>query len=165
MATDEGRWEGEEFVMDLEKDKKEVAKLKVRKFNGNVYVDVRKYYDDGTKPTTKGISLRPDLFEKLLTLRPVIEESVELVEKRREALSPQHALKASTMRENDEVSVSIELDRGHQVRVSKFKQMTLVDIRSFYNGGPTKKGISLAPEIIEKVFTCPEWKAAVAKLK
>ncbi len=150
--------------MELEKDKSEVAKLKVKKFNGNVYIDIRKYYDNGTKPTTKGVSLRPDLFQKLVNMKDVIDESIELIEKTRTSLSPQNAARATVMRDGDQVKVSMELDKSHQVGISKFKAMVLIDVRNFYNGGPTKKGISMKPDVFNTVVNFDGWKEAVAKL-
>jgi hypothetical protein len=151
--------------MQLEKDKKEVAKIKVKKFNGQIYVDIRKYYDEGTKPTTKGISLKPELFEKMINFKDLVTEAIELVEKKRDTLSPRYAQAASIIRDDKEVSVSIELDRGHMMKVYKFKQMLLVDVRNFYNGGPTKKGISIQPDIFEKIAHWGEWEQAADKLK
>jgi hypothetical protein len=157
-------WIEGDFVMPLEEGKSEIAKVKVRKYNGSVYVDVRKYYDNGSKPTPKGVSLRPDLFSKLVGMKELVEESVDLVEGKIKSLSTQNALRASVMREDGSVKVSIELDRGHQIGVSKFKNMILVDVRSFYNGAPTKKGISLKPEQFRTLVDWSEWKEAVAKL-
>ena len=160
-----GEWnEDNEFIVDLEKDKKEVAKIKVRKFNDNVYIDLRKYYDNGSKPTLKGVSLKPELFTKLVSLKPIISEAVELVEMKRDSMSPQYMQQASVMRDDKGVTVSIELDRGHMVKVSMFKKMMLVDIRNYYNGGPTKKGISVDPALFTKVVNWGEWKAAVDRL-
>jgi hypothetical protein len=159
-----GRWIDGEYVVDLETDKSEVAKLKVRVFKGKVYIDIRKYYDNGTKPTPKGVSLSTELFEKLIGSKEVIEEGIDLVEKRIGFLSERTASRASVMRENNEVKVSIELDKSHQVTVSKFKNMTLVDIRSFFNGSPTKKGICLKPEVVRTVTSWKEWKNAVSQL-
>ena len=150
--------------MDLEQEKSEVARLKIRKFNGNVYVDIRKYYDNGTKPTQKGISLRPDMFEKLANMKDLVEQSIELVDKRITSLSPQNAARATVMRDGDDVKVSIELDRGHQIGVSKFKSMMLIDVRNYYNGAPTKKGISLKPELFRMIANLEDWKEAVRKL-
>ena len=151
--------------MQLEKDKKEVAKIKVKNFNGQVYVDIRKYYDEGTKPTTKGISLKPEIFEKMINYKDLVSEAIELVEKKRDSLSPRYEQVASIIRDDKKVSVSIELDRGHMMKVYKFKQMLLVDVRNFYNGGPTKKGISIQPDIFEKISHWGEWKQAADKLK
>jgi hypothetical protein len=154
-----------EFVAPLEKGKSEITKIKVKKFSGNIYVDIRKFYDEGSKPTPKGISLRPELFEKLIFLRPVIEQSVDLVEKTRDSLAPEHAGRASVMRDGSEVKVSIELDKSIQIGVSRFKNMTLIDVRSFYNGAPTKKGVSLKPDMFRAVVEWDQWKEAVAKLR
>lgn len=160
-----GVWVEGDFVFDLEKDKKEVSKIKVHKFKDNLYIDIRKYYDNGTKPTAKGISLKPELFEKLKNLSPVIYEAVELIEKKRDSLSPHFQQKATVMRDDKEITVSLELDKYNIVRVSKFKKLMLIDIRNFYNGGPTKKGISLAPEIFRKIADWSEWKEALVKLR
>lgn len=42
-------------------------KVSIRKFKGETYIDIREYYEkDGEKkPTKKGISLKPELWEKL----------------------------------------------------------------------------------------------------
>jgi hypothetical protein len=149
----------------LEKDKKEVAKVKVRQFKNNLYVDIRKFYDNGTKPTAKGISLKPELFEKLVNLSPVIYESIQLIEKERNSISAEYQHQATIMKDGDETTVSMELDKYNVVRVSKFKKMMLIDIRNFYNGGPTKKGISLQPDLYKKIANWSEWKDALKKLR
>lgn len=152
-------------MVDLEKDKSEVAKLKVRKYNGSVFVDIRKYYDNGTKPTPKGVSLRPELFGKLVSMGPLLEEAVGLVEKTLSSFSPQNTGRASITRDGGDVKVSAELDKNYQIGVSRFKNMTLIDIRNYYNGGPTKKGISLKPDLFRAIAEWDEWKEAVSKLK
>ncbi|CAL6104645.1 Transcriptional_coactivator p15 domain-containing protein [Hexamita inflata] len=51
---------------------------KVNQFNGQYYVDIRKYYEDKItgkqKPTSKGISLTIKQFEKLLNNMDKIDE-------------------------------------------------------------------------------------------
>jgi hypothetical protein len=151
-------------VVALEHDKKEVTKVKVRKYQGNVYIDVRKYYDNGSKPTMKGVSFKPDLFTKFQNLGPLIKNSIALVEGRIDSLEGNAAAAASITRDGSETIVSAELDKYHMIKVSKFKHMTLVDIRNYYNGGPTKKGISMSPEIVESLLNWTEWKSAMQKL-
>ena len=158
-------WVDGDFVMDLESGKKEVAKIKVRKYQGNIYVDIRKYYDEGTKPTQKGISLKPDLFEKLCNWKELIDDAKSLVEGKSTGLTSRYAQFASITRDGTDVTVSADLDKGHVVKVYKFKNMLLIDIRNYYNGGPTKKGISLSPEVFDTIINWTEWKQAVVKLK
>lgn len=146
-----------------ESDKKEVAKLKVRKFNNNVSVDIRKYYDNGSKPTPKGVSLKPDLFGKLCNWKNIISECCDLVEGKIAALKERHTFVSLTTDDKETVAY-IELDAYHKVKVYLFKKMLLVDIRSYYSGGPTKKGISVSPETFEKIVNVSEWKDAVKKL-
>ncbi len=150
--------------MALDQDKKEVTKVKVRKYEGNVYVDVRKYYDNGSKPTMKGMSFKPDLFTKFQTWAPLIRESVKLVEGRVSALENPFAASATIARDGSEITVSAELDKYHMLKIYKFKHMTLVDVRNYFRGGPTKKGISLSPEIVETLLEWKEWKDAMQKL-
>ena len=163
-AAPTGEWIENEFVVALEEGKKEVAKVKVRKFQGNIYIDVRKYYENGTKPTTKGVSFKPDLFSKFQNWAPLVRESVDLVEGKIDSLTNQFASAASITRDGSEVSVSAELDKYHMLKVYKFKRMTLVDIRNYYNGGPTKKGIALSPEIVHVLLNWKEWRDAMQKL-
>jgi len=56
-------------------DKRRVT---IRKFKGNVYVDIREFYEDQGefKPGKKGISLSADQFLKLKELMPSIEKEV-----------------------------------------------------------------------------------------
>jgi hypothetical protein len=161
-----GTWTDGEYVVPLEpNDKKEVAKLKVKKFQGNIYIDIRKYYDEGTKPTQKGISMKPDLFEKLRGWSGLVRESMDLVTGKISSLTVPQASLASIMRDGSETSVTAELDKGHVLKVYQFKKMLLIDIRNYYNGGPTKKGISISPELFEKIVGWNDWKTVVDKLR
>jgi hypothetical protein len=151
-------------VVELEKaEKKEQAKLKVRKFNGKVSVDIRKYYDNGSKPTPKGVSLKPELFEKLCAWKEIVDEGCDLVQGKISALKDQHMF-VSITREGTDTNVYFELDAYHKVRVYVFKKMLLVDIRNYYNGGPTKKGISVSHEVFKSMVALSGWKEAVTKL-
>jgi hypothetical protein len=145
-------------------DKKEVAKLKVRKFQNNVYIDIRKYYDEGSKPTQKGISLKPELFETLRGWAELIRESLDLVKGKIPSLTVPQASLVSIMRDGNQTTVTAQLDRGHVVKVYEFKKILLIDIRNYYNGGPTKKGISISPEMFEKLVSWNNWKTIVDKL-
>jgi len=160
-----GEWIDGEYVIALESGKKEIAKLKIRKFQGNCYIDIRKYYDEGTKPTQKGISMKPDIFEKLHAWEPLIRESMDLVNGKISSLTTTQASVASIMRDGSETTVTAELDRGHVVKIYCFKKMLLIDIRNYYNGGPTKKGISIGPDLFEKIIAWKDWKGVVEKLK
>jgi predicted transcriptional regulator len=54
-------------------------KLSVRKYMGKVYIDIREFFEkDGqTLPTKKGISLTPDLWEKIKKYQNEIDEAIE----------------------------------------------------------------------------------------
>ena len=151
-------------MIPLDQDKKEVTKLKVRKFQGNVYIDVRKYYDNGSKPTLKGMSFKPDLFTKFQTWAPLIRESVDLVEGRVSSLANPFSASATIARDGSDITVTAELDKYHMLKIYKFKHMTLIDVRNYYNGGPTKKGIALSPEIVEILLEWKGWKDVMQKL-
>lgn len=112
----------------------------------------------------KGVSFKPDLFTKFQNWAPLIRESVDIVEGRTSALTNPFASSASIMRDGSDVSVSAELDKYHMLKVYKFKHMTLVDVRNYYNGGPTKKGIALSPELVDVLLDWKEWKEAMQKL-
>ncbi len=164
VGGDTGKWMDNEFVVELEpSEKKEVAKLKVRKFNDKVSVDIRKYYDNGSKPTPKGVSLKPELFEKLCAWGDIVSECCDLVEGKTTCLKEKHSF-VSTTTENNEINAYLELDAYHKVRVYMFKKLLLVDIRNYYSGGPTKKGISVSPEVFSKIVNLANWKDAVKKL-
>lgn len=52
--------------------------VKVREFKGKVYIDIREFYEKNGEllPGTKGISLNPDTWRKLLSLGDEINEAV-----------------------------------------------------------------------------------------
>ena len=90
-----------------------------------------------------------------------MNEAKEIVNKNQEAKFTRSNIPADIVSENDSVYVTTELDKTHILKVYKFKAYTLIDIRSHYSGGPTKKGISLQPEIFEKIIKWTTWKKAL----
>lgn len=159
-----GHWVENEFVVELEPaGKQEVAKMKIRKFNGKVSVDIRKHYDNGTKPTPKGVSLKPELFEKLTSWKKIISECCDLVQGKIQSIKDKPTF-LSTTAEKDDINAYLDLDQYTKVRVYLFKKMLLIDIRSYYNGGPTKKGISVSHDVFERIVNVREWREAVKKL-
>ena len=159
-------WIDGEFVLKLQPGAKaDQAKVKVRQFQGKVYVDIRKYYDNGTKPTPKGVSLKPELFQKLVELGELISDAQNVVQGRQTSLDNRFVTaQATVVRDGNEVYITAELDAYHVVKIYKFKNMILIDVRNLYKGAPTKKGISLPPDAFAKMVGWEGWKAAVQQL-
>ena len=69
----------DEITIGLDSKKK----VSIRKFKGQIYVDIREYYEkDGEKkPSKKGISLKPDLWEKLKSRMSDIDTAIKNLKK------------------------------------------------------------------------------------
>ena len=55
-------------VLDIEKGKNEVIRIEISEFKGKRYLNLRVWYRDDKgdfKPTQKGISVAPELYERL----------------------------------------------------------------------------------------------------
>jgi len=52
--------------------------VKIRSFKGKTYIDIREYYEKNGEmlPGKKGISLTPELYQKVKTLIPEIDEEL-----------------------------------------------------------------------------------------
>lgn len=53
--------------------------IKIREFRGKLYIDIRQYYNGPNGdllPTKKGISLTPEVYQKLKTLTKEIDEEL-----------------------------------------------------------------------------------------
>jgi hypothetical protein len=144
------------------------TKLQVRKFKGDVYVDIRKFHDG--KPTLKGLSMKPDLFERVfVTWNSRIQEAFKVL---KPSCKPSDAvpegLAGEKVRRDAEGWLVFEVQDYYQVKVYQFKGKPLVDVRNFFKGNPTKKGISLSPETFGKVSEWLEkedWRAIVQKVQ
>ena len=149
-----------EYHWDLD----EGTKLQVRKWQREVFVDIRKFYND--KPTTKGIALRPELFARLVALRERILAAIDLVKTANTAdLSDEVKGASGDCWRDPEGSIVFLLDKNTKAKVYKFKNHLLVDIRSFFKDAPTKKGISLAPALFNKLLDWSDWQVVVNKVK
>lgn len=162
VSNPDGEWVKGEFVLELS----DSTKLTLRKFKGQNYVDIRKFLND--KPTFKGISLKPELLETVLNFKPKIVSALKLVGK----VSSKDPLPAEIQSEkihvNAEGEIVFEISEYVKLKVYTFKGRLLVDIRNFFKGNPTKKGISVSPEIMETVLnkhSWKEWSQMIAKLK
>ncbi|URA11251.1 transcriptional coactivator p15/PC4 family protein [Thermospira aquatica] len=60
----------EEQIISIGEVKKGNIKITVSEFNGQKYLDIRKYFDDDgeLKPTKKGIALSAEQFEAVLDI-------------------------------------------------------------------------------------------------
>ena len=69
----------DEITIKLEGKKK----VSIRKFKGQIYVDIREYYEkDGEeKPSKKGISMKPELWEKLKSRISDIDSAIKNMKK------------------------------------------------------------------------------------
>ena len=56
-------------IADIKKSKNEIIKVEISQYKGNHYLNLRVWYfneeNNEFKPTQKGISIRPDLYEDL----------------------------------------------------------------------------------------------------
>ena len=64
-----------------------------------------------------------------------------------------------------EGGVVFQLEKHIRCKVYKFKRLLLVDVRTLVNDAPSKKGVSLAPELLLKVLAWPDWQLVVNKVK
>jgi hypothetical protein len=69
----------DEITIGLDSKKR----VSIRKFKGQIYVDIREYYekDGDKKPTKKGISLKPELWEKLKSRVQDIDNAIKNMKK------------------------------------------------------------------------------------
>lgn len=69
-------------IRDIDKGAGEIIRIEISEFKGKSYLNIRTWYTDKEsgeyKPTQKGVSVRPDLFEQLkqaiLAAEPQIQE-------------------------------------------------------------------------------------------
>ena len=126
-------------------------------------MDVRKFVGD--KPTPKGLCMKPELFSRLVANRERLMAAIAVV-KNGETDLPEH-IKGSVgdCWRDPEGAIVMELDKYHKCKIYKFKGMLLVDVRQFFKDNPTKKGISMAPEIFDKITSWTDWESVVNKIK
>ena len=69
----------DEILIPLDKNKR----VSIRKFKGQIYVDIREFYEkDGEKkPSKKGISLKPELWQKLKSRVKDIDDAIKNMKK------------------------------------------------------------------------------------
>ncbi|KAF4660308.1 MmpL domain protein [Perkinsus chesapeaki] len=160
-ATGEG--DQKEFVWRVTDDVKVKAKL----WKGMVFMDIRKYYDEGRKPTQKGVFLNVEKYEKVVLRQEMVTAALKWLDEGGRAKSTvlTGVLRNDSTFIDPDGAVIIEVDKGLKMKVYSFKGMYLVDIRSYFKGNATKKGISLKPDVYFKVAEWKDWTKAVAVVK
>ncbi|KAF4729433.1 MmpL domain protein [Perkinsus olseni] len=160
-ATGEG--DQKEFVWRVTDDVKVKAKL----WKSMVFMDIRKYYDEGRKPTQKGVFLNVEKYEKVMARQEMVTAALKWLEEGGRAKSSvlTGVLRNDSTFIDPDGAVIMEIDKGLKVKVYSFKGLYLVDIRSYFKGNATKKGISLKPDVYFKVAGWKDWSKAVAVVK
>ncbi|EER03111.1 conserved hypothetical protein [Perkinsus marinus ATCC 50983] len=160
-ATGEG--DQKEFVWRVTDDVKVKAKL----WKGMVFMDIRKYFDEGRKPTQKGVFLNVEKYEKTMARQEMVTAALKWLDEGGRAKSPvlTGVLRNDSTFIDPDGAIIMEIDKGLKLKVYSFKGMYLVDIRSYFKGNATKKGISLKPDVYFKIANWTDWSKAVAVVK
>ena len=132
-------------------------RITARRWKGSILVDLREFYESQgeLKPGKKGamlymgligagISLTIPQWQKLTHLHEAITQSIEAITMEGPPVLHEDRI------ECEEGAIAFALDDKKRVTIRKFKGMTLVDIREFYDAEgvkkPGKKGIALTSD-------------------
>jgi Transcriptional Coactivator p15 (PC4) len=155
-----------EVVWDLQ----HLLKLRIHKFKSSTLVDIRKYYDTD-KPSLKGISLKLDQFEELFNKRERIFKAISHATKNesegvKSFTEIPDSIRCESCSRDADGFIQFELKSPYvKLKITQFKGKFYIDIRQYFKGSPTKKGIMLDVEVFRKILGWQEWSGLAQQIR